>query len=232
MLTWSYGVMTTQKRVNDLLPKTITSLAKAGFDDPWIFMDGKLTVDLGPKVTAHQTPVHPYGNWLLSILELYLRNPAADRYALFQDDIVLCLGARDYLNTCKYPSQGYWNLFTFSTNEKRIADKPVGWTLSDQMGRGAVALVFNRDALVALMRTHHILNKPMDLTATSSGLLKGQQNIDGCIITAAKQASHKEYVHQPSLVQHTGEQSTMGNRHHPKAKTFPGEHFNAMELLK
>jgi hypothetical protein len=39
-------------------------------------------------------------------------------------------------------------------------------------------------------------------------------------------------VHHPSLVQHTGDVSAMGNRPHQKASSFPGEEYDALTLLE
>jgi hypothetical protein len=43
---------------------------------------------------------------------------------------------------------------------------------------------------------------------------------------------YTELVHYPSLVQHTGEKSTMLNLPHPKSTSFLGEQFDAKEFLK
>jgi hypothetical protein len=38
--TWAYGITTVPSRLTTLLPRTITSLAAAGFDKPHLFVDG------------------------------------------------------------------------------------------------------------------------------------------------------------------------------------------------
>jgi hypothetical protein len=53
------------------------------------------------------------------------------------------------------------------------------------------------------------------------------------------EAGFTEYVHAPSLVQHTGEVSSMGNpwddtpgaKRYPFAQTFPGKDFDPLTLL-
>ncbi len=37
---WMYGVTTTPTREEDLFPRTLASLKNAGFDNPWLFIDG------------------------------------------------------------------------------------------------------------------------------------------------------------------------------------------------
>jgi hypothetical protein len=44
-------------------------------------------------------------------------------------------------------------------------------------------------------------------------------------------AGWSEYVHMPSLLQHTGEESTLENGRHVPAGTFPGEDFDARVYL-
>jgi hypothetical protein len=60
---------------------------------------------------------------------------------------------------------------------------------------------------------------------------RGWRAIDGGIVTALAHAEYKEYCHNPTLVQHIGHKSTMGNSAHPQATSFQGEQFDAMKLL-
>jgi hypothetical protein len=157
--------------------------------------------------------------------ELYIRQPQAQRYAIFQDDVVLCRGVRQYLEQCEYPDKSYLNLFTFATNEHIIFGKSRGWHRSDQLGKGAVALVFDHAAMVALLQQSHMAHKPQ--------LPKGHKNVDGAIQHAlVAQAGFTEYIHSPSLAQHVGREGTLGNHQHPDAKTFPGETFNIVKGKK
>jgi hypothetical protein len=168
--------------------------------------------------------------------ELYVREPTANRYAIFQDDMVCCRNLRGYLEACPYPEHGYLNLLTFLTNEPVIAGKPVGWYLAGglecsdpnsqwQTGRGAVALVFDREAVITLLSSRHFVERPMDP-------FRGHRSIDGGIVTAMNKAGCREYIHSPSLVQHVGHVSSMGNLPYPQAQTFRGENFDALDLLK
>ena len=60
---------------------------------------------------------------------------------------------------------------------------------------------------------------------------RGWRAIDGGIVTAFKKAGWQEHVHNPSLVQHTGITSVMGNKQHKLATSFKGEDFDAIELV-
>jgi hypothetical protein len=155
-----------------------------------------------------------------ALWELYTLNPHADRYAVFQDDFVTCLGLKDYLEVSEWPGPGYLNLYTFPENHRRVKDKSVGWHRSNQLGKGAVALVFNRDAVVALLSSQRLVERPQSKH-------RGWRYVDGGIVESFKQLDMSEYVHNPGLVQHTGTKSSMGNRRQPLSPSFPGESFDA-----
>ena len=225
MTTWAYGVTTSPTREKTLLPQTLASLAAAGFDQPRLFVDGPpgTHADLGLPVVYRYEQIRTYGNFYLALLELMIRDPLVGRYAIFQDDLITYKNLREYLDTVPDPPRGYWNLYTFPHNLRRC-NGHIGWSHSDQMGKGAVALIFPRDAAKTLVMQHHMISKPEDPK-------KGWKNLDGCIITAMKAMGYKEYVHNPSLVQHTGTESSIGNMHHLKADSFRGEEFDARELI-
>lgn len=243
-MTWAYGVTTVPERFDDLLPKTLDSLKSAGFDDPQLFVDGMTPAEWvrdvdGPlgqhRATLRGSRIRTWGNWLLGVQELLIRNPEADRFAMFQDDFVTVRNLKEYLTKLEYPSLGYLNLYTFPTNERETDDviypaQPLkkGSLLpsgQQQTGYGAVALVFSREAVVTLLQQQ---------TTVAKALRKDDawRRVDGLVATAMNVAGWREYVHSPSLVQHTGTTSSMGNRRHPLATTFPGEDFDALELLK
>ena len=251
---WVCGLTTVPSRRTTLLPRTLGSVARAGFPKPRLVVDGGtdsasweeefecgVTLRSGP-------PVRTFGNWVAGLWELYAREPFADRYAMFQDDFVTTAGLREYLDRCKYPGErtrdparsrreargvpprlaqldgkGYWNLYTFPSNQKIAPRGFHGWYYGNQLGRGAVALVFNREAVIALLGSAHMVERP-----TSGD--RGWKSIDGGIVTALAKAGWGEYVHTPSLVQHTGEVSSMGSNPQPLAPTFPGERFDARSL--
>jgi len=226
MTTWAYGVTTVPERIDSGLTKqTLDSLANAGFHRPRIFIDGKPTdtSSLGTlEKTIHVPPLRTFGNWWATALELYLRQPRADRYAIFQDDFITYRNLRRYLESCTYPSNGYWNLYLFPEN--KIEGK-TGWYNSPlNNGKGAVATVFDNATLRHVMTYQSFVDKPMSKT-------KSHSSVDGAIVTVMRKTNRLEYVHNPSLVQHTGKVSSMGNKIHPTADTFLGAAFDALELM-
>lgn len=224
-LEWAYGVSTVPQRRADLLPKALASLAAAGFDKPRLFVDGcadrSLYEPLGLPLTMREPPnVRTYANWALAAWELYVRQPAAHYYALFEDDIVVCRDIRAYVERRKLPERAYFNLYAHPKYEEE-AKGQIGWHRSKQRGLGAVALVFSRAGLTALLANQHFVEFVMNPR-------QGWRNIDGGILLAMNQAGWSEWFHYPSLALHLGKQSAIGNSPQPDCKSFPGEAFSAL----
>ena len=246
-MRWACGVTTVPSRRGDLLPQTLASLKAAGFPPPRLFIDGWDGRDdsyswalarPGPwelEWTCHHPAVRVHGNWELGLRELVIRNPDADRFAIFQDDLVMCRNVRQYLERCPWPEgMAYKNLYCWPDNQ-RLAPKTKeggtqdGFFRSNQRGRGALALVFNRESAALLLSHPRFNRRPLDLDW-------GWRRVDGGIVDSLSGDRYgpegwAEWVHSPSLCQHTGAVSSFGNNPHPPARSFPGEEFDALTLL-
>ncbi len=244
---WAYGVTTCLERLESHLPATLLSLKQAGFPAPRLFLDGGIAEvatyvhsHTGLEVSPRFPRIRLWGNWILGLQELYLRQPYADRYALFQDDLEAAKGLREYLEATQYPNQGkaYLNLYTFLENEE-VGTKATGWHESSslrgkpgqapQRGRGALGLVFNRDAVTCILGAASVVKKPQDPN-------RGWRNIDGAIVQAMNDHGFREYVHNPTLVNHTGIESAKGEYPngvcpYAPAKTWKGTDWNCLSLL-
>ena len=217
----------------ELLEQTLVSLTTAGFESVRVFSDGLpfAGTRFHDELSVHEPKLRAFGNWMLGMWELYIREPDADLYAMFQDDIVACKGLRGYLERCEYPRGSYWNLFTFKFEDEAgrrqqcLPPSPGyrGWYASNQRGRGAVALVFDRDVLLRILTHPAVFKRPQDAR-------RRHRNIDGAVSEAAVALGITEFIHAPSLVQHVGNASTMGH-HYPPSDSFAGEGFDAMDLL-
>jgi hypothetical protein len=223
---WTVGVTTVPSRVETHLPKTLLSLCAAGFPQVRLFVDGadnqQLYKHFGQDVTYRWPMVGAFGNWILALGELYIRDPASRFYALFQDDIVACKGLRQYVQATAPGGRCYLNLYTSVDNYRKLLtlpsgrpapEVPRGWVPSNQRGRGALGLVFTREAIVSLFTASDIAERPMDA-------IKATRNIDGAVITTLTKAGYTEYIHNPSLLQHRGEVSVI---HDPGRNKGPRE---------
>lgn len=243
-MKWAVGVTTVPERRNDLLPRTLASLALAGFKDMRLFVDGiepsegKGWGDLSSlEVTTRWPRIRTAGNWILGMWEIYVREPNADRYAMFQDDLIASKGLREYLERTTSHQKAYWNLYTFPMNEEIMAKgsdgKPkMGWHQSNQRGKGAVGLVFTNEGARALLCSRHMVDR-CDRDKSPETCWR---NIDGGVVTAMGQAGFKEVVHFPTLVMHVGLTSTTRTGAHVpiqwQSTSFKGEEFDLMSLLK
>lgn len=237
-IRWASLVTTVPERRKTFLPTTLRSLHLAGFSDPTIYVDG----DKGPwtdveeyyKVVYREERIRPYGHWLLAVLETMIRNPEAQYYLVAQDDFVTYKNLRQYLEHCiqrrQYPNHGYWNLYSFPENENLVpkrkdTSEPIsGWHFSNQCGKGAVCLVFSRATLSTILATRFLIHKPIGVAH------RAYRNIDGAVVEAVHQTGGKEWVHYPSLVQHIGEVSSMGQQTYPLSDSFRGESYDANDL--
>lgn len=262
-MRWAYGVTTVPERRDDYLRCTLASLRAGGFDEPRLFVDGS-DDHLGWSRWSHESGIGALpvtcrmpriglvGNWVLALWELHLRNPRADRYAVFQDDLMCVRNLRPFLERSPWPGRGYLNLFTFSqANYLALRGKPPGWHEGAllnppdrnpglfQCGRGALGLVFDRDALLALLSARPLAEKPWAADPKIAG-----RRLDGGVVNAMNLAGYREYVHNPSLLQHVGQQSSIGNTWNWERDkvgkvdhasgvswSFPGEDFDALGLL-
>lgn len=227
-MVWAVGVTTVPQRFGHLLPRTLASLKAAGFPLPRLFVDGsndtnRWQTQFGCEVSCRYPRIRGYANWVLGLAELYARNPHAQRFAMFQDDVVVCQNLRAYLDGF-YPEGGYLNLSLYPENQ-RLSNGRTGWIWSNQVGLGAQGLVFNRSAVVAMLTHPHMITKPQDANL-------GWKNIDGAIASTFKKMGGKEFVHSPGLLQHTGLTSTLGNPRQPTFRGFVGESFDALQLVR
>lgn len=237
-MKWAYGVTTVPQRRDLLLSQTLASLQQAGFDNPRLFLDGATNADAGwweqnfnLEVTTHCPALGVHGNWITTLQALFIRDPDADRYAIFQDDLITYKNLRPYLEKTPYPSNGYCNLYLFPENQAyipRIGEtgcRETGWHKSNQRGLGAQALIFNREAVLVLLSSRIMAEHPLDCKI-------GKVRVDGTVLKAMAAAGWREYVHNPSLVQHTGHLCSTIGHNNKLAAWWRGEDFDALELLK
>ena len=227
-LIWAVGVTTAPRR-QVTLPRSLESLANAGWKDVYLFSDGPVeTPDidgLNLTVINRSKSSGIYSNWILSATELWLRHPNAERILIVQDDTIFCRGVREYLEQRSVPKDGLISLYTAKGRE---ANKPGFAPVSPRLsGMGALAWLITPKFLHALLGDRRFLDHRISKN--------GHKHIDVAVSQYCVRNNIPQYHHTPSLAQHIGKTSTVGHdkgtQAHRQAPTFPGEDFDARSLL-
>jgi hypothetical protein len=177
-------------------------------------------------------------HWHRTLLDMYSADPWSEYYAVFQDDIRCVKGLKDYILFSQIPQNSYINLLTFMENEEIIHDRQPGWMEAYrgksgyQRGRGAIALVFRHHVVEMLLSSRRFITRRHDAQL-------GNVALDGAVLGALAECSVSEFIHNPSLTQHVGIESSMGNpwnsnesdTRYAHAKSFPGECYNVYRSL-
>jgi hypothetical protein len=157
---------------------------------------------------------------------------------MFQDDIRCVSNLRQYLEQVEYPARCYLNLYTkvwdqpdklaeggmFGTPSD-VQPHTYGFYPSEQCGRGALGLVFSRDAALLLLSDSWTYER-------AAHPVTGHRFVDGACIETFKRHGWTELVHNPSLLQHAEVGSTLGHTSHDPCVSFPGEEWDALQLLR
>jgi glycosyltransferase involved in cell wall biosynthesis len=195
-LTWQIGLLTAPRRV-PTIRKTLENLNGAGFGPIHVFAEpgSALPRDIeNGRLTIHPRRLGNFANFYSSLATLFENNPDADCYAVFQDDILVATGAREWCDREFWPQgAGIVSLFTPQIH----GDGQPGWRLKFPgffHVYGAQALVFRGDLL------RRFLADPMVLH--THGL--PDHNDDAVVSGWAARHRLPIAYHSPSLVQHVG----------------------------
>lgn len=243
-MNWKYAITSVPERWGTTLFATVRSLYRGGFQKPPVFVDspadllqprrlgGTVVVEADgadnfyPVELIHATArAGCFGNWVRAATELYHSDPDADRYAIFQDDIVCGQNLRQWFDASPPPENAYANLCTYPEN---LIYKPGScwYPAPDRRGLGAQALVFSNAAMQALLNSPWLRSHPKDRH-------RGHRAVDGVVKTAMKDAGFTEFVHTPSPVKHCGQEcSTLGTVRQPETAAFVGADFDLMMCVK
>lgn len=228
-MEWACGIIgVDSRRASGHLGRTMRSCESAGWHDYSVFLDGEMPTCSRVGIVPRETTIGAFGNWWLGAVELYIRQPHADRFVIFQDDIECPVGLREYLCHTTTHDMAYWNLCTYSAGigyPTNVVTTTPGWQPAlCNWGLGAQGLVFTNEGLRTLLSSRVVIDQPMDK-------YRGKEAIDGIVKTALGRAGFTEMVHNPTLVNHVGTQSTIGHEPQPESYGWRGADWNVMELL-
>ncbi len=222
-LDWAVGLVTAP-RPEPTIGQTLESLRAAGFDSVHIFAEpGSPIPDefRGFPVTVHGRSLGNLGNFFTSLFALYMMNPRAEAYALFQDDILAARGLRPWCDREFWPEQT--GLVSFFTSRVYSADT-VGWRVL-RLGffrtYGAQAFAFRRDVLEQFLTDGRSLQ-----------FRKTRDEGDDAVVGEwATRAGIGIAYHTPSLVQHVGTAAAIARVGHGLGRASVAEAVDSVERI-
>ncbi len=203
---WAMAMLTAP-RAEPKIEQTLDSLRNAGFEDVHIFAEPEAWI---PERFSH-LPVtkrpQRFGNFLnfySCLSTLTCQHPDADAYAIFQDDIQLATGLRQWCEEQLWPlNNGIVSLFT----PRLHANSKAGWQIVSpgfQRVCGAQALIFRKDLLQKFLADARVIHSLRLRHHYDDAVLGGWLSREGLGIA----------YHTPSPVQHVGRISSLfGNGH-------------------
>jgi hypothetical protein len=203
--SWAVGVTTAPRR-RPTLEACLESLARAGWDEPVLFLDA---VDAPGRFahlpgTARDVRVGAWPNYCLGLWELLLRRPDADAFLMVQDDALFTDrgDVRGYLEQTLWPGDAP-ALASLYTSAEYTAPQD-GWrALTGRWRWGALAFAFPG----ALARA--FLTDPEVVAHRGNPADGGLAGVDCLIGDWAERAGVAVWHPTPSLVQHIGTTSAI-----------------------
>jgi hypothetical protein len=226
MVNWKVGI-TTAKRDQSTIERTVASVIAAGWDDITIFADCDCLTDLGHPVTNRGFQVGAWGNFYLGLTELTMINPTAEYFLMCQDDVVFAKQVRQFCERHEQIIQtGIFSPYCNTSYSERRGKHQFHELDEGARLWGALAMVFcNRLA-------YQFLGSEIARNHRRHGINEGLRNVDTVVGIWCQRERVKYFVYVPSLVQHIGITSTLGNADSPNrsAADFVGEECDASRM--
>jgi glycosyltransferase involved in cell wall biosynthesis len=195
------GVLTAPRKV-PMLAATLRSLRNAGFERLHIFAEPGSPIPpeaSGLHVEIHQRRLGNFTNFYNALARLYELSETARGVILFQDDIQVATGAKDWCDAELFPACcGLVSLFT----PRLHSDLRPGWRLLSPGAHriwGGQALAFRRDVLERFLTDPQIIRE----------IQAGRHGDDALASGWAMRRGLSIGFHTPSLVQHVGHVSSL-----------------------
>jgi glycosyltransferase involved in cell wall biosynthesis len=193
-LTWAVAMLTAPRQ-RPVLASSLESLRAAGFENIQIFAESGSPIPQEWADAArivHEQRLGHLRNFAFAAKTLLDQQPAADCYAIFEDDISAARGLRDWCDGQLWPARhGIVSLYTCRV----FADDRPGWQTLN-LGRyrtfGALAFVFRGEALRAFLSDAGVMRH----------VAHGTPGADAVVGEWALRTGIGIAYHTPSLVQH------------------------------
>lgn len=199
---WAVGV-TTAPREHKTIIKTIKSLESAGWDNGTIFSEPGSYIDLGDKweYVHRSRKTGIFGNWMLGLYELFIRNIDADAYFMIQDDIVLAPESREYLEKSLWFTDKPHLISLFGPNA--IDKNPSnGWRSTTNYHGGPNSIIMSHETV------QEILSSIVPLQFYGIRHTQNSSFDDLGIFLLMNKKGWPTFYPKPSIGDHIGHQST------------------------
>lgn len=227
-MNWTVGITAAPRSGEVYLQQTIQSAAK-NFQDIHVFAEPILEKPGDVIFHQHGEQFGDWSNWLCALFSLLITRPKTDYFLMMEDDVSLCNNLAYYLEGL-IPQIGRFAALSIYTPERyRRYGRYIHNECHGVQTWGSQALIFGRHEAVRFLSSPEVL-----LHRTYGESYRGRD-----ISNARKDAiigmwSEREqlplYFHSPSLAQHTGRISSMGNEGHQSV--YVGTNFDAMQLVE
>lgn len=228
-MEWSVGITTCKRKastINDLILQVLDN----GWNRITVYADAGSDAEPcdNARVVYRDVVYGCWTNWICGLMEMYCVDRKADVYAMFEDDIEMCLGLRPYLESV-IPSLEYLGALSLYTPPHQAKKAKGLFCIHDESYRGGFmwgtqAVIFTNTSLASFLSS----KSSIEHLRTETG--RENKNRDSAIGLWAKQSGHRVYYHTPSLVQHIGKESAINHEHH-EALDFVGKDFDATALI-
>ncbi len=214
---WAVGVQTCNRSEN-YLDHSLQQISLAGWDKLNIFADVSTNISVPFPVSYRPYQFGDWSNWICGLFELYILNPKANYFLMFEDDITCCSNLKIYLEWAipRLGEFGCLSLYTPDVYRKEgwHDESDAAWSLV-----GAQAILFTRKSLKRFLSNEKIINY-----SETSNVAKD------CAIGIWAFKQEKVLYHTPSLVNHCGKVSMTNARMH-KSFDYVGDSFDASSLI-
>jgi glycosyltransferase involved in cell wall biosynthesis len=209
-LRWAIGLLTAPRPI-PTIERALASLAGAGFWPVHIFAEpGSWIPEHWARLprTVHGRSLGNLGNFYTSLASLLMLDPAADCFAIFQDDIEVAQGLRAWCDSQLWPEgAGLVSLYTCGVDHAQ----ETGWHILHRgmcHTFGAQAFVFRGDVLKDFLTDGRLLEM------REAGFRAGD---DAAVGEWASRRGIGIAYHTPSLVNHVGATSSIAADGHGTA---------------
>lgn len=226
-MNWSIGI-TTCKRNNNFTKNLIKKIKMNGWDKISLYAEPDSEVDNSVRVINRDMVYGCWTNWICSLYDMYSIDIEADYYCIFEDDIEICLGVKNYLENLLPSIErfGAISLYTPSNQSRKslglncIHDN----SFMAESVWGTQAIVFSKESLCRFLSSRNVFDH------RRIGYGVNNKNRDTALGIWASKQGEKLFYHNPSLVQHIGKESSINHEYH-YSSNFVGENYDATLLI-